>query len=118
MEIKTIIEKAIQGGYLKKKNPKLFGGFEILNDEKTSDWVIGWKNEKENYNDSLSISELVLDPKFWEAVEKVEEWSKTRLVERANEREAFEYGCKKEKMHEMIDFLCEGGNIEDYIKTL
>ena len=114
MTIKDLIEKSIEGGYLKEKNSKLFGGFEILNGKKTSDWVIGWKNEKENCNDCKSIEQLVLDPKFWEAVI-------TALEKEDNI--SFLHNTKRDwvmgKMYGLVRYLFdEQGSIEDYIKTL
>ena len=88
MEIKNLIEKAIQGG---------------------------WKDGKD-YNKTLKLLKeiapisaeeimlrcAVLDPKFWQAVGKTE-------------KSFYEY---TDNMYHMVSFLIKGGNLEDYIKTL
>jgi len=120
MTIKEFIKKAIEGGYLKEKNPKLFGGLEILSGEETDNWSIGWKNKEENCNDGMGIHKLVLDPKAWEAVGKVDGWKKIDTVIcgiKKVEIETNENGYEQ-RMHEMIDHLIKGGSIETYLKTL
>jgi len=76
------------------------------------------------------LSELVLDPKVWEAVGKVEGWGEIceacKKIDDGNP-------CKQlsgqdplthiimepgDKMHKMIDSLIQGRTIEQYIKTL
>ena len=77
MTIQDLIEKAIQGGYDKKQRLTPLG---ILK----------------------PLEQLVLDPKFWKAVGKME-------------KSFYEY---TDNMHHMISYLIKGGNLEDYIKTL
>ena len=117
MTIKEIIEKGIEGGYLKEKNPKLFGGLEILYGEETNNWSIGWKNKEEDCNDGMSIHKLVLDPKFWESYGKVEGWEDS-VVFNTNGESKKSINQHSRKMHKMIDHLCNGGTIESYIETL
>jgi hypothetical protein len=84
MNQKEFIEKAIEGGYKGKTNI----GYDC------------WFND------------IILDPKAWEAVGKVEGW-KGEI-----ELDEYEYGHWTERMHEMIDHLIEGGTIDSYLKTL
>lgn len=77
MTILDIINKAIQGGYDKKQRLTPLGVLKPL-------------------------EQLVLDPKFWEAVGKTE-------------KSLYEY---TDNMHHMISYLIKGKSIEDYIETL
>ena len=95
MEIKTFIEKAIEGGC-----ESITDG---LDDIHITDSGVYWGGEQYK-----TIEEVLIDPKAWEAVGKVEGW---------NGREYFS-GKYKRKMHSMIDHLIAGNDIESYIKTL
>ena len=70
------------------------------------------KSDRENHLrtkfniSSIPYEVVLLDPLAWKAVGKVEGWGyKTK-------------GNWFDKMHQMIDALCEGKSIEEYIKTL
>ena len=93
MTIKEFIEKAIEGGYDIKRA------------------LVVNKDDEYNPISMQSSDKMFLDPKAWEAVGKVEGWNKY------DEKEYFapEY---RNKMHQMIDHLVEGGTIESYIETL
>jgi len=108
MHLKEFIEKAIEGGW--NKYEPTSGIKNISFDRKDKTFMLC---DKDNHKctDPYSYAELVLDPKSWEAVGKVEGWNKY------DEKEYFapEY---RNKMHQMIDHLVEGGTIESYIETL
>lgn len=53
---------------------------------------------------TLVLEKALLDPKFWQAVGKVEGWGGP---------EAWIY-----KMHEMIDALADGQSISEFVKGL
>lgn len=114
MEIKEIIEKGIEGGWGNYKDR-----YSINNNGVIRQTAFGDVLDKTYY-------EILLDPKFWKAVGKVEGWEDKDCL-----------GCKrvphfpanclkvrycgkqfKENMHQMIDHLCSGGTIEEFIKTL
>jgi len=66
----------------------------------------------EFHQGEISLSELVLKPDAWENNGKVEGW----FIE---ESEEFIPNIEwQQKMHQMIDHICEGGTAESYIKTL
>ena len=95
MEIKTFIEKAIEGGWR---------GVDFN----------GREDRKQNYIDGIEgrLELMVLDKSFWEAVGKVEGW----FIE---ESEEFIPNIEwQQKMHQMIDHLIEGGTLEEYINSL
>ena len=113
MTIKNLVEKAIKGGYQSKK----WGTSGYAGLEKTP-----------------YLECVVLDPNFWQAVGKTENWGdKTGHCGKdaeevinsdkpcchfgANGYEWFVVGWKY-KMQEMINFLCKGESLENYIKTL
>lgn len=98
MEIKEFIEKAIAGRYNES----------IEDIEKEIDLNVWTQDE---------ISAIFLDPKAWQAVGKIEGWDEESFYRTAPDIEV--YGSEaKFKMHGMIDALCDGKSIEDYIKTL
>lgn len=72
----------------------------------------GWDNQYHiDYylEDRDRQSTLFLKPEVWQAVGKVEGWDMNIK------------GLRPEwqiRMHKMIDFICEGKSLEDYIKTL
>jgi hypothetical protein len=118
MKTKQFIEKAIEGGMkttcIEDQYPEMGSGGYMCNGSYTT------------------IEKLILDPKAWEAVGKVEGYSnKIRVRECSNcfservMKEQTGLSCEclyneewKQKMHEMIDHLIEGGTIETYLKTL
>lgn len=86
-----------------------------------------------------SIEKIILDPKAWQAVGKVEGWTyisesivpakkQSRVIKNRGviEVEVPEYTLKRKntsknwrnKMHAMIDHLVDGGTIESYLETL
>lgn len=137
MTIEEIIQKAIEGGW----NPTEEKDYTI-NTKPDGVWTAHFydKDYPEEGTNQYEIQYMVLDPKFWEAVGKVEGW-KEMVCEVGNSggyesddyytewREASENECDDEdvletrkgwehKMHDMIDALCSGQSIEDFIKSL
>ena len=127
MEIKQWIEKAIAGGWKKwLKRTKSLG---IEDDGVHFD-----------YEDFISIEQILLDPKAWEAVGKASGW--TEICNNPDHGfidaiggETARLGCPvcgnnedcvvestrykwRDKMHQMVDALAEGKTIEEFIKTL
>lgn len=112
MKTKEFIEKAIEGGYLSKELAK-------------TDYYVDSDGSIVNltrHEDMFNISEILLDPKAWEAVGKVEGWrnyiatmDKKTLNVRITDRNKSEW---KYNMQQMIPALIEGKSIEEYLKTL
>ena len=111
MKTKEFIEKAIEGGY-RHKNQNL------------SDW-------RNDYN----FFEIILEPKAWEAVGKVEGWEKTYKNKKEwcqacldgydGECYSADGFCKtpltkdwEMYMHRMTPHLILGKDLESYIETL
>ena len=101
MTIKQFIEKAIEGGWDK-------GRAKVVD--------LDMRDGYEGLGNSMqSTDRMLLDPKSWEAVGKVEGWGGigTADIPQSVSSEGW-----KTKMHQMIDHLIEGGSIESYIETL
>ena len=132
MQIKQFIEKAIEGGW----ESKISHGKDF---SVGLDGEIFYTNLNENRVRTFGVGEILLDPKAWEAVGKVEGWGSgcnictypcpatgmtspsnfsdecKRLKEHLTKNHKYPY-CVK--MHQMIDALVEGKTIEEFIKTL
>lgn len=109
MTPKTFIEKIIKGGW--KHNAIQF---------------LNYPKDSAIFYSLLRIA--LLDPKAFEALGKVEGWGRKKedrvcLHENPEASDngicesCFKKACQK-KMHQMIDALCEGRTIEQYLKTL
>lgn len=105
MTIKQFIEKAIEGGW--DDTNYAFGSKQP--DEK---WKVGaWEYDEK----------IFLDPKAWQAVGKVEGWKKTRKewsYREGNSTTIYLLDRAENEMHEMIDVLCAGKTIEEFLKTI
>jgi len=108
MKTKEFIEKAIEGGWKKEINT-----------------VDGLRPEQ------FTIEYVVMDPKAWEAVGRVEGWDddiEDNIVycrgdhQISKPKDCFdcyeELTVYKDYMHQMIDHLVSGGTIESYLETL
>jgi len=114
MTIKQFIEKAIEGGIK-------FG---------LEHWELDYY-DGEQCDYELCIEKIVLDPKAWQAVGKVEgkKW-KGHWCKKCKEYIHFHGSVCEEfhpdqtigqgaaQMHAMIDHLIQGGTIESYFETL
>jgi transcription elongation factor Elf1 len=96
MTIKEFIEKAIEGGW--KWNHKC---------------------------DTPNCDDIYLDPKAWQAVEKLEGWDKVTSAVcpccgTCNDMHPPKlwHDVSSFHMHRMIDALCEGKSIEEFLKDL
>lgn len=89
MTIKQFVKKAEKGGY---KVPDL--------------WF--------SCGGELAVPQMLLDPKCWQAVGKIEKWNE----EHSLAHEYHDQDCCLCKMLAMIDELYEGKSIKEYIKTL
>jgi hypothetical protein len=126
MTIQQFIERAIEGGWreqcrLVEIGPiarAQFASFRSFEGEDVEEW------EK-------PITEILLDPAAWKAVEKVEGWEDECLNCRVPMREhkptrigkvycsqSHIHYVWRAKMHRLIDHLAEGGTIESYLETL
>ena len=107
MTEKTIIEKALKGGW----KQDYYVGKELNSNE--------IKEVADIHLEHYGIYQVLLDPKFWQAVQR-SEGCKTHSCWFENKGDL----CSREnkvavhKMHEMIDALVEGKSIEEYLKTL
>lgn len=102
MTTKEFIEKSVEGEYKK--------------------WWLGeFYNSRFGMNITI-LSQVILDPKAWEAVGKVQKWQVhfCGVDEESGDSNCPEgcYPSYRDKMHEMIDALIEGGSISDYLETL
>ena len=79
--------------------------------------------------EGLSDAEMVLNPRSFQAVGKVENWKENHFfaviyAKGEGEEYWFDSNCKndepewKEKMHGMIDALAEGKSINQYLTSL
>lgn len=98
MTPKQFIQKAIEGGYepthwngMLISLPNFEGGFES--------WIAD------------NCHKILLDPLSWQAVGKVEGWNDWNYL-------GFEMSRCEAEMHRMIDALCEGRTIEQFLETL
>lgn len=119
MTIKKFISKAIEGGWVDKR---------YRNESKKM--IKYWKDRMKSGAMFVDINEAVLDPKFWQAVGKVEGWKALKDFHHPtvgklyyrypddDEFLGFDGPEWYEKMHSMIDALAEGKSIEEFVKTL
>lgn len=112
-KIKEVVSKAIKGGW------KYYGEHEVTLSDKSPAVA---KFNVDSIEFSILLDQAVIDPKFWEAVGKVEGWSEE--VEymggllHLGEKELLRYTEAQYKMHQMIDHVCSGGTIFSFIKNL
>ncbi len=128
MEIKEFIEKAIEGGWDKV----MLDGDSITKVDLESLWVTRrWGEIK-----YCAVDTVLLDPKAWQAVGKVEGWGKLFCKickgEVKLKDHAFRCKCKnpqdnnkhlykdiwQDRMKQMIPALIKGKTLEEFIKTL
>ena len=102
MTIKEFIDKAIEGGW---------------NGHIWTKWMLASPEEP---NREIALDCIFLDPKAWKATGKVEGWHK--LDKDITIEMELIHGMVmprwRVRMHRMIDHLCEGGDIESYLKGL
>lgn len=97
MTIREFFEKMIEGGYEVE-------GFDNLSDTTMI----------------MLLPNFILKPLVWQAVGKVEGWNTTEKYC----KDVDHLGCYcefvqwKQEMHRMIDALCEGKSIIDFLDTL
>jgi len=103
MTIKDFIEKAIEGGW------KEFFDFSFLY---TIGNTVTLEYGKTKDTVEKQLHEIVLDPKAWEAVGKVERWEENSINNIVYTK-GYQY-----KMNNLMPHLQEGGTIESYIETL
>jgi len=97
MDIKTAIEKAIEGGWYLKSQQF---------------WVL--ENTSEKGRIDANMSSIFLDPSFWESLGKSLGWGEI-------DNELEKSGMRKEwqiKWHRLIDHLSSGKDIASYFKEI
>lgn len=105
MTIEKFIEKIKDGGW--NPSPKYW----IV---RVRPWGIELHGDDQDI-EKYTLDQLVLSPKAWEAVGKVEKWSRRML----DVPRPWLYGEEWfYKMHQMIDALADGKTPEEFIKTL
>lgn len=110
MTATEFIQKAIEGGW------------------KTSGIILQYQNmlQRRNLEDVIDcagvIQSVCLDPKAWQAVGKIEGWIREDGTDVGayimNDPKRTQYPIWKWNMHRMVDALCEGKTIEEYLQTL
>jgi len=126
MEIKQFIEKAIEGGWkdliIKGKEHHIFfsggGAYAEPNFIQVGYTCVGIKPPCNKDSIGFTKYEILLDPKAWQAVGKVEGWGtidNCPCCKKIHHRDEPKWLYN---MHRMVDFICEGGTIEEYVKTL
>jgi len=102
MTINEAIQKAIENGWLK-------------DDQDTREDILQW------YQDGVYIDYnperlAVLDSDFWKALGRAEGWGVHQQVDEDNVSSDIPEWLVR--WHELIDFLANGENLEDYFKQL
>jgi hypothetical protein len=100
MTIQQFIEKAIKGGW----KPKWLS--EDILEQSQGEFIFPY------YFNSRTL----LDPKAWQAVVRVDQKKKIEAGYEVSEQ--FIKDVAQARMHRMIDALCEGKSLEEYIATL
>jgi len=127
MTTKEFIEKAISGGW---GNGSRIDFFSPVSPWDGTTYFRG----KENVQWSMHLNAILLDPLAWQAVGKVERWEKEFLYSTGEwvrtyssnpedldelmnfvEKDITEW---KYHMHRMVDALCEGKTIDEFLKIL
>ena len=127
MTIKEFIEKAIKGGWKAKgileKDMACIESIDILYGETIVNfqWV-KYDHLKQpcKITREMTIFEILLDPKSFQAVGKVEKWKLIKVIGTIGgdpEDDVCIDGYVS-NMHDMIDALIRGKSVEEYIKTL
>lgn len=109
MTSKEFIERAIEGGWEYNEFPKLWGKvpFKHFNPKTSSVVFLNPITRRQMW---VQFSKILLDPIAWQAVGKVEGWKSPYNIEIQTEW--------SKNMHRMIDALCEGKTIEEFLETL
>ncbi len=105
MTIQEFIEVAIEGGWEFGMTAMQNPGFQVHN--------FGFRFGIE-LKSNVSIDTIVLDPEAWQAV--VRSHIKSREVKDIREQDIKD--ITQNWMHKMVDMLCSGKTLEEYIATL
>lgn len=108
MTIQEMIEKAIEGGW--KSDYEL----DVSQKPMCGDFVLNRKSIRQTPDECYSVEigkeNVLLDPTFWQTVGKVCGWEESNGIDQINEWHV--------RMSEMINALCEGRTLEEYVATL
>jgi hypothetical protein len=132
MTIKQFIEKAIEGGWQPCDIIDDYNKI-IITHTNGGVWI---KNDPDEDGCHIDHTQMFLDPLAWQAVGKVMGWGEKKVEMTVSKRYGYRNGKKvhypevrrtrtyknnrayKQKMHAMLDALCEGKTIEEYLETL
>jgi len=117
MTVEQFIKKAIEGGYNKSwfLNEEFKPLIKSIKHNKYSEFfIINFLSKANIPNNHLAIdlASFVLIPEVWQAVGNVHEWKEPFT------RHIFSGAKWQDEMHRMIDTLCEGKSIEEFLETL
>jgi hypothetical protein len=108
MTLHTALERSIAGGWKPWGRPDMT---EVrVSDNKSQvgfssyDYGLFW----------LSIGEICIDPLFWQALGKMENWKQDGPVRHGS----YSKGEWYYRWHRLIDHLAQGGNISTFFETL
>jgi len=122
MTIEEIVNKGIKGGW----RPHTHNGvYEFCTSIKVNQYNISFIDEESDDFCNLKLEQILLDPKFFQAVGKVEGWEKVgkcKVCGNVEEKCTGQFIASRKgwlsNMHRMIDALAEGKTLEEFIKTL
>lgn len=122
MTIQQFIEAAIEGSYDYKTRLQI-EGIQKYNDQGK---MVSW--EEEDYIRTIQqddFERMILDPEAWKAVGKVKGWENIEMsmydITQENDRWGYKAVMKPQWMwfmQKMIQELCTGKTLEEYIATL
>ena len=102
MTIQQFIEKAVEGGLEQKIVKGITGAFFYKNNSEIT--IIG--------------NEILLDPLTWQSVGKVENWETDKYESIRSYHAQYGGEVYTAVFHGLIDALCEGKTIEQFLETL
>ncbi len=113
--MKNAIKKAIEGGYLEEEITSI--------SEQNGKWYFTISIQTRLL--SRTPEEILLDPKFWQALGKAEGWARYTEYGGRKERKIYEDECVKNgwiiwemQMHYFIDHLIEEKPIDEFFEKL
>lgn len=124
MNKKNFASKAIEGGWIYQDEKPIY------NDNQKAPCIASFSFDGINFG--ITLEQIILDPKAWEAVGRVEGWgllcNKCKKCILSEDGGCEDNNCGgddfpfieewKEKQNGLMPHLQEGGTIESYIETL
>lgn len=107
MTITEFITKAIEGGWRPPNTAHVYGA-----DAMDGVWVTDDRDTVFQLEDIYLVHEVLLDPKFWQALGKTKGWAvNTNRIQDWDHEWLYRWHC-------MIDALADERTIEEYLATL